>query len=229
MGEAIQVGIVTDKFEVQQYVNIADKNYVDDYTCQRAKECFKRCFKSWRCDLRLGREVYISSEEAPRRLKRGEFVTIKPGDFVLLLTRENLNLPDDVMGFISMRFDYKEKGLINVSGFHVDPNYHGKLIFSAFNAGPKDIVLRESDPVFMIFFERMQFTSTESGKGPEVRFGFNHIPAKMVEEIQGKSVTLSANSNRLDRMEFYMKVMGGIIIAGGVSFIGFGIKKLLGA
>ena len=229
MGEATQVGIVTDKYEIQQYVNIADKDYVDDYTSDQAKKCFDKCFKAWRCDLRLGREVYISSEEAPRKLARGEFVTIKPGDFVLLLTRENLNLPDDVMGFISMRFDYKEKGLINVSGFLVDPNYNGKLIFSAFNAGPKDIVLCESDRVFMIFFERMQFTLTGNEKKPAERSGFNHIPAKMVEEIQGKSVTLSANSNRLDRMEFYMKVMGGIIIAGGVSFIGFGIKKLLGA
>ena len=42
--------------------------------------------------------------------------------------------------------------LINVSGFHVDPNYKGKLIFSAFNAGPRDIILRKLDPVFMIFF-----------------------------------------------------------------------------
>lgn len=79
----------------------------------------------------------------------------------------------------------------------------------------------------MIFFERMHFLEGEAPS--KVKTGFEYIPAKMVEEIQGKSATLSANANRLDRIEFYMKVMGGIIIASGLSFIGFGIKALIGA
>lgn len=222
----LPTGIVTDEAKIRRYVNV-DSLIKDGATLNEVDKDFKNSFKNWRCDLRLGNEVYISSERAPRQLKKGEFVTIHPGDFVLLLTKEHLKLPANVMGFISMRFDYKEKGLINVSGFHVDPKYEGKLIFSAFNAGPKDIVLRESDPIFMIFFERMHFLEGEAPS--KVKTGFEYIPAKMVEEIQGKSATLSANANRLDRIEFYMKVMGGIIIASGLSFIGFGIKALIGA
>lgn len=214
-------GLVTDIDKIKKYVGVNKTGYVD-YGDEKEK-VFKDNFKEWRCNLRLGKEVYISSEDAPKKLKKGEFVVIKPGDFVLLLTREHLQLEDDVMGFISMRFDYKQKGLINVSGFHVDPNYDGKLIFSAFNAGPKDIVLRESDPVFMIFFERMNFHCTVQKE----KKGFTYIPADIVEQIRGKSVTLSSNANRLDRMEFYLKIVSGMVIAISMSLIGMIIRELI--
>lgn len=208
-------GIITDEEKIKSYVGFDHSSYGDD---SEKEQIFRDNFKEWRCNLRLGDEVYISSETVPKQLNDDEFVVIKPGDFVLLLTKEELKLGPDVMGFISMRFDYKQKGLINVSGFHVDPNYKGKLIFSAFNAGPRDIVLRKLDPVFMIFFEQMSVECHDD------HLGFQHIPAAMVEQIQGKSITLSSNAGRLDRMEFYLKLIGGIVIAIAV---GIAIRSLI--
>lgn len=208
-------GIITDEEKIKSYVGFDYSSYGDD---SEKEKIFRDNFKEWRCNLRLGDEVYISSETVPKQLNDDEFVVIKPGDFVLLLTKEELKLGPDVMGFISMRFDYKQKGLINVSGFHVDPNYKGKLIFSAFNAGPRDIVLRKLDPVFMIFFEQMSVECQDE------HTGFQHIPAAMVEQIQGKSITLSSNAGRLDRMEFYLKLIGGIVIAIAV---GIAIRSLI--
>lgn len=209
------VGVVTDEKDIAKYTGHSCKNPAE---LKKFKDKF---FKEWRCDLSLGEEVYVSSDTTPRRLESGEFIVIHPGEFVLLLTKENLKLDSDVMGFISMRFDYKQKGLINVSGFHVDPNFEGKLIFSAFNAGPRDIILREGDPVFMIFFERM-------GKCCEKKHpGFEHIPADMVEQIQGKSVTLSSNAQRLERLEMYLKILVGVSLTGIVSFIGYVADKFL--
>lgn len=118
------VGIVMDVEDVARYTGHPCENYTD---LTKFKD--SNVFKEWRCDLSLGNEVYVSSDNTPRRLKPGEFVVIHPGEFVLLLTKEKLHLDSDVMGFISMRFDYKQKGLINVSGFHVDPNFEGQLIF----------------------------------------------------------------------------------------------------
>lgn len=46
----------------------------------------------------------------------------------------------------------------------------------------------------------------------------------MVEQIQGKSITLSSNAGRLDRMEFYLKLIGGIVIAIAV---GIAIRSLI--
>ena len=114
------------------------------------------------------------------------------------------------MAFISIRFDYKQKGLINVSGFHVDPNYYGKIIFSVFNAGPKDIVLRYEDPVFMIFFQYIDGVKKEKKEISTPLY--QHIPAEMMEQIKGRSATLASNATRLDKMEFYFKIIGGTIL-----------------
>ncbi|GAI42315.1 unnamed protein product, partial [marine sediment metagenome] len=86
-------------------------------------------------DLTLGEEVYISGEEYPTRLSESSpFVSLPRGQFALLMTKEYVKMPKDYLGFISIRFGIKAQGLINVSGFHVDPGFQGKIVFSVFNA-----------------------------------------------------------------------------------------------
>lgn len=203
---------------------IVDAETVKTFLKDIDDEEFNENYEEWKYTLHLGKEVYVSTDDLPKRLKPREFFTIHPGDFVLLITREQLEMPADVMGFISMRFRYKQKGLINVSGFHVDPGYKGRLIFSAFNAGPKDIVLRENEPLFMIFFQ---------GMGKDCNYGkeipqYLHIPSEMVENIRGRSTTLSSNANRLDKLEFYMKVVGAITVALMLSLSGVALKHIFG-
>jgi dCTP deaminase len=43
-------------------------------------------------------------------------------------------------------------GLINVSGFHVDPGFYGKLIYAVYNAGPSEIHLSRGTEMFLIWF-----------------------------------------------------------------------------
>jgi dCTP deaminase len=61
---------------------------------------------------------------------------IPPGQFAYLLSKEEVAIPNNAMAFISMRTGIKFQGLINVSGFHVDPGYRGKLIYAVYNASP---------------------------------------------------------------------------------------------
>lgn len=209
------LGIVTNKDEIRRWIRIEREGI------RSSERVFDDLFVDWRCNLRLGNEIYISTDEVPKKLCKGEFSVIRPGEFVLFLTKEKLEMPDNVMGFISIRYDYKKKGLVNVSGFHVDPNYEGKLIFSAYNAGPKDIVLRESDPVFMIFFQRLEIHCQKPHRG------YTHIPAEMVEQIRGKSATLASNAHRLERLEFYFKILGGIVVALLMAIITVSVKGFL--
>ena len=208
-----ECGIITDINRIKTFINqgVPEDKENDD---------FQLSFKDWKYHLHLGREVYISTNDCPKQLKRGEYIVIKPGDFVLLITRETIELPQDVMAFISMRFDYKQKGLINVSGFHVDPSYNGKLIFSAFNAGPKDIVLKENDAVFMIFFQGINVCECDKADEHNDKSNrFTSLPSDMIESIRGTSVTLSSNANRLDKLEFYIKIIGGIVVTATLSII----------
>jgi hypothetical protein len=93
--------------------------------------------------LAIGPEIYVSPNDQTadptsvtvRKLTEGEAFTIPPGQFAFLLTEEVVSVPADALAFISIRAKTKFRGLVNVSGFHVDPGYRGQLTFAVFNAG----------------------------------------------------------------------------------------------
>src|SRR5262245_26127654 len=108
--------------------------------------------------LRIGDEVYISpsdsaeaSSSTRKKLDDSESFVIPPGQFAFLLTHERVRVPNTAVGFISMKARIKFRGLVNVSGFHVDPGYDGRLVFSVFNAGPSPVHLAQGDNCFLIW------------------------------------------------------------------------------
>jgi dCTP deaminase len=110
--------------------------------------------------LRMGNEYFCtldnesseSKTNTKKMLNSGESFVIHPGQFAFLPTRETIHMPKNVMGFISIKATTKFHGLVNVSGFHVDPGYRGRIIFAVFNAGPSRIHLEEGMPLFLIWF-----------------------------------------------------------------------------
>jgi dCTP deaminase len=123
--------------------------------------------------LRMG-EVYYRTgereagyEQKKTRLTAKDCFLIPPGQFAFLLSKETVKIPATAMAFISMRTGIKFQGLINVSGFHVDPGYDGKLIYAVYNASPSAIQICEGDPIFKIWFCDLDNTSKYlfSGKG----------------------------------------------------------------
>jgi len=104
-------------------------------------------------ELSLGSEAFLTSydDNKKKTLAEGEQVVIPPGQFGLLLTEEKISVPNNAIGFISIKAGIKFKGLVNVSGFHVDPGFSGKLKFSVYNAGSRDIVLQRKRRVFLLW------------------------------------------------------------------------------
>jgi dCTP deaminase len=110
--------------------------------------------------LSVGPEVYVSPNGQTadptmvtvRKLAQGDAFTIPPGQFAFLLTEEIVAVPADRLAFISIRAKIKFRGLVNVSGFHVDPGYRGQLTFAFFNAGPVPIHLKRGQPIFLIWY-----------------------------------------------------------------------------
>ncbi len=66
-------------------------------------------------NLRLGNEVFISTEDKPRLLTREDPVVLKPGEFALLKTHEIVTLPRDLLGFITLRYTFKKQGRVRFS------------------------------------------------------------------------------------------------------------------
>lgn len=150
--------------------------------------------------LAVGDEIYVSSPEkgnAIRKLtdKDGSF-TIESGQFAFLLTAEEVTIPFNVIGFISIRASIKFLGLVNISGFHVDPGYSGKLIFAVFNAGPTRIHLRRGDRIFPLWLADLDQQISNHDK---FRIGYKEIPSKLVSKISGDFTTAYQLKEQLEK------------------------------
>ena len=163
-------------------------------------------------DMRLGSEVYISGEDSPRLLNESNpFVSLPRGKFGLLLTKEYVTMPPDHSGLISVRTTYKEKGLLNTSGFHVDPGFKGRLYFSVFNVGPNDIQLKHNEPMFMIFFGRLSKSANQ--KESKGRQGQEHLPIALVTSLKGTSASLADVDRRVGSLETLTRVLLTLSVA----------------
>ncbi|MBN9616029.1 MAG: hypothetical protein BGO25_10245 [Acidobacteriales bacterium 59-55] len=161
-------------------------------------------------DLRLGPASYVVGDEAPIQLNEEKlrYLTIAPGQFALLTTLEELNMPRDLLAFITLRNTYKMQGLINVSGFHVDPTHKGILVFAVNNIGPSDIRLRLGDDTFTIFFAEVA-GQTEGERTP---FG-NDLPLQYVQLLGGSSITLSKLQKEFEELRFKLLLYAPLGVA----------------
>jgi dCTP deaminase len=139
--------------------------------------------------LRIGPEVYVSPTGLPddpknkskTQLQPGQGFTVPAGQFALLLTEESVEVPSQALAFISMRARYKYRGLVNVSGFHVDPGFKGRLIFAVFNAGPGPVHLARGEECFHIWY-----ASLEGATDLPIKAGYDSIPSDIINSISGE-------------------------------------------
>ncbi len=188
--------------------------------------------------LTIGHEVYVSpSTQATepqnatvRRLADGEGFTIPPGQLAFLLTEEIVRVPPDAVAFISIKAKIKFRGLINVSGFHVDPGFNGRLIFSVFNAGPLTIHLRQGQPTFLIWYANLDRMSSKIKNEPVQE----SIPAELITGVSGELQSFASLSSRIkdvektltdkvhsiEREQTYYRVIGAIALAVVLAIVG---------
>lgn len=204
---------------------------VDEYDVKRVDRASYR--------LRVGGEVYVSPTGEPndprnkpkKPLGEGEGFTIPAGQFGFILTEELIRVPQHAIAFISIRATYKFRGLVNVSGFHVDPHYEGKLLFSVFNAGPGAVHLTRGEECFLIWYASLDRPSVLQKKK-----GFNEIPSNLlgplatgVESFAGLRSKIDENDKKLsdrvtavERDQAVMKWASALVIG---AMITFGLKE----
>lgn len=163
-------------------------------------------------DMSLGDEVYISGEDFPKKLSGAyPFVSIPRGQFALLMTNEYVTMPRDYLGFISIKFGMKAQGLINVSGFHVDPGFEGRILFSVYNAGPSDVLLKHGEPTFIIFFYKLRGLVDRPYAGK--RQHQECLPTDLVTSLKGVSASLWEVDKRVRDLEVTNRVLIGFLAA----------------
>ena len=172
--------------------------------------------------MRIGDEAFVSPESRDtrkpglvERLSQGEAIVIPPGQFAYLTTREFMTVPHDFLGFINMKSGLKMSGLVNVSGFHVDPGYKGKLLFAVLNAGPQSVTVRCDQPAFLIWFARLDRATTKFAR---MKGGFASVDTELMGRLPAENASLpslKAEIDKLDRRVSY--ALGILTLAGGVA------------
>lgn len=173
-------------------------------------------------ELSLGSQVFQTGVKSRtvKNLSKKEKIYIDPGQFALLLTEEKVKIPKDKIAFISIKARAKFNGLVNVSGFHVDPGFEGQLLFSVYNAGPSTIVLSQGTPYFPIWFSELNETQEYNG----THGGQSEIPDEPVKALcQGELASPSELSKRIDalghlktKIEWVVLAIFGAIITASV-------------
>ena len=140
-------------------------------------------------ELSLGREVFTTDSKDKKKeflTQPKQQITINPGQFALLLSYEVVNIPINKIAFISIKAGIKLRGLVNVSGFHVDPGFKGNLVFSVYNAGSSPISILNEEPCFLIWFAHLELAKDEEtsyDKESHEHKNQDTIPAKYIDAL----------------------------------------------
>ena len=159
--------------------------------------------------LHIGDEIYVSPDQTTETLGRhtremlttGQSFAIPAGQFAFLLTEEAVTVPNDALALISIKARTKFRGLINISGFHVDPGYNGRLLFSVLNAGPRPLHLRQGQELFLIWYASLDGPTEHIKKGQ----GFNGIEPDLINGISGEILSLQSLSEKQRTLETELK------------------------
>lgn len=176
---------------------IPDLGLIDPYDPNRVVNCSY--------ELKLGDEAFVTGDNLRTKLDVSvrDKIRIPPGQFAHLLTLERVRVPADAIGFISVRFRLKKCGLVNVSGFHVDPGYNNTLIFSVYNAGPREIAISKGDEAFLLWYCSLDDSTGNLYKGS--RSEPMGIGSADVEALLGEVATPQVLARRIDEVEGELK------------------------
>lgn len=156
--------------------------------------------------LGVAAEYAITSADGggvKRLATSGEHITIPPGQFALLLTEESVAVPANAMAFISMKAKFKLRGLVNVSGFHVDPGFSGRLKFAVYNAGSVAMDLHPGQRLFLIWYADLDHPTQAVYSGAHQ--GQDGITPDDVMSIRGIVVSPAGINSRVAALEEWVK------------------------
>ena len=197
--------------------------------------------------LAVGPEIYVSPNDQTadpetvtvRKLAEGEAFTIPPGQFAFLLTEEIVSIPSDAIALISIRAKSKFRGLVNVSGFHVDPGYRGQLTFAVFNAGPVPIHLKRGQSIFLIWYVSLD-CSTAYKKNGAIHRGIDTDLitsvagellsfAGLAKRIKGVDEALDKRIHAIEKEQTYYRVIAAVALAIAIAVASGWVKDHVGS
>lgn len=157
-------------------------------------------------ELSMGNEYFVTAKSGKKVLTHGQQFDVPAGQMALLLTKEEVSIPQNHIGLISVKATSKFQGLVNISGFHVDPGFKGRLKFSVYNAGSRDISLEEGAPTFLLWIAKFD-GKCQPYDGEHNQANQATITTKEINCLRGKLPSPVNLESKISKLELKMTVL----------------------
>lgn len=185
-------------------------------------------------DARIGKRALLGGTDAEINVFDKGSLTIRSGEFVLIVTREKFKLSPSIAGHLGIRSYYSRKGLVVLAGLQVDPGFEGHLVIGGYNAAPRSLTLDyESSFLTMEFHRLTRSVDKPFVSGEEQKEGLlpradkdylRMLETKSLYDISGDLSNLAKNVGAMQtQLKYIIPMIGGLyaIIAA------FGLAALL--
>lgn len=178
-------------------------------------------------ELRLGNVYYdLTETDHPITLAQGEDILIKPGHRVVLITHEELDVPDDILARIVSKGSLFSVGLSPVATY-ADPGFSGQIGIVTQNVSDKYILLPQLEPIAKADFTRLTGTVNQPYRG---QHGFRtqiwpikhqlqkahaqiaHDPRVKTEKEEGYLLLPQATASILRKLEHRQGLSDAVIV-----------------
>jgi deoxycytidine triphosphate deaminase/uncharacterized protein YoxC len=168
---------------------------------------------SLKYDFVLSEEFLKSDFKSPKKMsdltayEKREAV-INPGEVVYVLTKEKINIPNDMYMHLSANRGMSEYGVLTLGGFAVDPGYSGKLMFGLYNYSSTPFTLIPGEKLVGAIFYRFDEEEARSIKEIKAPKSINRFPPRLVSIIDKYSpVGLSSLEDSIKAIKEQMEVL----------------------
>lgn len=119
----------------------------EDFAVERVKQA---CY-----ELRAG-DCYYELRGKRKRFTTADhgFILLKPRQLTVIITKESLNMPEDILGRILTKGKLFSVGILPVNTY-ADPGFQGRLGIVLYNATPKYLRVNAGEPIAKIEFSRL--------------------------------------------------------------------------
>lgn len=165
---------------------IKNNNLIIDYTPSNIGPSYY--------ELRMGNCYYDLSEgDRLIQLEPNQDIIIKPGHLVVLITKERLNIPNDILGRVISKGSLFSIGLTPACT-NADPGFSGNLGIVTQNISDKYIVIPQNESIAKIDFSSLESATTKPYVG---QHGFQTNTWPIKKQFQ-KTYADVANDPRID-------------------------------
>ena len=186
-------------------------------------------------DARIGNRAILGGTDTEINVADRGSVTIRPGEFILIVTREKFKLNSTITGHLGIRSYYSRKGFVVLVGLQIDPGFEGHLVIGGYNAAPRRLTLDYETSFLTIELHRLThpvervFVSGEDQKQgliPTVDKDYlRTLETQSLSAMAGDLSNLARNVGAMQRQlqYYYTPIMVGTFLA----VVGFGLAALL--